>query len=72
MCTTSECFDSSWEDSRGKRSEVGEFPHCLLLLLWSLAAVLVIKLRCFDVPLEELASDASKWGDAWVVSLSDR
>lgn len=44
------------------------FPQCFLLFLWSLATALVIKLRCFDVPLDELASDRGGWG----VSLSDR
>jgi len=55
-----------------KRSEVVEFPHCFSLLLCSLAAALVIKLRGFDVPLEELASDGGgeeEGGGRGVVSL---
>lgn len=56
-----------------------------MLLLWSLAAALVIKLRCFDVPLDKLASDRTMecglvgvlggwgWGVGKVaVSFSDR
>lgn len=53
------------------------FPHRSLLFLWSLTAALVIKLRCFDVTLEELTRNRGVLGgggglsDRWVM-VSDR
>lgn len=54
------------EVSWGKRSEVGGFPLCFVLLLWSLAAPLEITWRCFD----ELTSDRTK--RQWVGGISVR
>lgn len=54
-----------------KRSKVVEFPHSSLLMLWSLAATVVIKLRCFYVPLDELARDQEGAGGISPIKVGD-
>lgn len=55
MCATSERFDSIMGSLvREKVKGWVGFPAVLSLFLWVLAAALVIKLRCFDVPFDSV------------------